>query len=141
MLTRTAAAFCLLCLMSVFSAPAGAATETAPEKPPPEFEYVEMRPIFIPVITEQGMTQQVSLVVAFEIPYGHAEDVTAMMPKLADAFLSDLYGTLGSGGAMMKGGIIDVQAVKLRLAEKTEKVLGPEKVNDVLLQVVQQTKH
>lgn len=132
---------CILCIaILLFAAPAAAATDSSPAKPPPEFEYVELRPLFVPIITEQGLMEQVSLLVALEIPYGQGEDVKALIPKLADAYLSELYGTLGSGGAMLKGGVVDVQAVKLRLAEETEKILGPEKVHDVLLQVVQQAK-
>ena len=66
------------------------------------------------------------------------KEIEEQEPRLADAYLQDLYGALGSGQAMMKGRMIDVYAVKQRLTAVTEKVLGPDKVHDVLLQVVQQ---
>jgi hypothetical protein len=109
-------------------------------KPPPEFEYVELKPLVLPIITEKGLTQQVSLLVSLEIPYGKTEHIKAMAPKLADAYISDLYGALGNNEAMMRGGVVDVTAIKERLTADTTRVLGPDKVHEVLLQVMQQAK-
>jgi hypothetical protein len=120
---------------------AGAAQAASAEKsdaPPPEYEYIELKPLTLPIITDKGLTQQVSLMVSLELPYGKLEEVKFLMPRLADAYLRDLYGVLGVGGAMMKGGLIDVVAVKQRLAAVTVSIAGEGKVNDVLLQVVQQ---
>ncbi|HYD18202.1 MAG TPA: flagellar basal body-associated FliL family protein [Patescibacteria group bacterium] len=125
----------------LLAAPVAAQAEgDAAAVPTPEFEYVDMKPLVLPIITERGLTQQVSLVISLEIPYGTKDSIKAMEPKLADAYISDLYGALGSGHGLMKGSIIDVSAVKARLAKNTLKVLGPDKVNDVLLQVVQQSQ-
>ncbi len=104
----------------------------------PEFEYFQMNPLVLPIITERGLTQQVSMVVSLELPYGTKASIQSYEPRLADAYLQDLYGALGTGAAMMKGNVVDVQAVKERLTSVTEKVLGPEKVHSVLLQVVHQ---
>lgn len=109
-----------------------------PNAPHPDYEYIDLKPLVLPVITDRGLTQQVSLVVSLELPYGKTEEVEPMEPKLADAYLQDLYGALGTGGAMMKGGVIDVAAVKGRLTAVTDRVLGADKVHEVLLQVVQQ---
>lgn len=106
----------------------------------PDFEYLDMKPLVLPIITEKGLTQQVSLVISLEVPYGTKDKVKAMEPKLADAYISDLYGALGTGHGLMKNNIIDVPAIKARLSKNTTKVLGPDKVNDVLLQVVQQSQ-
>lgn len=106
----------------------------------PEFEYYELAPLVLPIINERGVTQQVSLVVSLELPYGKKSEVQPYEPRLADAYLQDLYGALGAGQAMMQGNLLDVQAVKERLTVVTAKVLGPEKVNSVLLQVVQQRR-
>lgn len=59
-------------------------------------------------------------------------------PKLADAYLQELYGALGNGRAFMKGKVVDVGALKDMLSRITARVLGEEKIHDVLLQVVQQ---
>ncbi len=105
----------------------------------PDFEYINLKPLVLPVITDRGLTQQVSLFVSLELPYGKMDDVEPFEPRLADAYLQDLYGALGAGGAMMTGGnLVDVQAIKQRLTSVTHKVLGTENVHDVLLQVVQQ---
>jgi flagellar FliL protein len=106
----------------------------------PEFEYYELAPLVLPIITETGVTQQVSLVVSLELPFGKKSEVEPYEPRLADAYLQELYGALGAGEAMMHGNIVDVQAVKSRLGEITTRVLGPDKVNSVLLQVVQQRR-
>lgn len=106
----------------------------------PDFEYLDMKPLVLPIITEKGLTQQVSLVISLEVPYGTKDKVKAMEPKLADAYISDLYGALGTGHGLMKNNVIDIPAIKARLSKNTVKVLGPDKVNDVLLQVVQQSQ-
>lgn len=111
-----------------------------PKKPPPEFEYVELKPLTLPIINDKGLTQQISLLVSLEVPYGKTDEIKQAMPKLADAYISDLYGALGNGSAMLKGGIIDVTAVKEHLTEDTTKVLGPDKVHAVLLDVMQQSR-
>lgn len=110
-----------------------------PNAPHPEFEYVQLDPINLPIITNKGLTQQLSLLVSVEVPYGSAEEITTFKPRLADAFIQDLYGALGAGHGLMKDGVINVQEIKKRLFAVATKVTGPEhKIHDVLLQVVQQ---
>lgn len=106
----------------------------------PEFEYIEMKPLVLPVITDQGVTQQVSLVVSIEVPFGKKAEVETMEPRLADAYLQDLYGALSSGKGMGANNVIDVMAVKRRLTNVTQKVLKEDQVHDVLLQVLQQRR-
>lgn len=120
-------------------APAYAAESEDANAPKPEFEYFELAPLVLPIITEGGLTQQVSLVVSLELPYGKKGEVEPYAPRLADAYLRDLYGALGVGDAMMRGDVVDVMAVKDRLTEVTTKVIGAERFNSVLLQVVQQS--
>ena len=111
--------------------------EDANSGPPPDFEYLQLKPLNVPVITASGLSQQVSLLVSLEVPYGTKDKVKEMVPKLTDAYLRDLYGAFGSG-EVMKGNDVDVNAVKRHLTEDTDKVLGPDKVHDVLLRAVQQ---
>lgn len=107
----------------------------------PDFEYVQLDPILLPVITHKGPTQQLNLLVQLEVPYGKKEEISPFVPRLVDAYLQDLYGALGAGrGGLSKDGVIDAAAIKKRLATVTEKVMGEkyESVKDVLLQVLQQ---
>ena len=110
-----------------------------PDAPPPEFEYVVLDALSLPVITTKGLTQQVSLIISLEIASDQKGEISAFKPRLADAYIQDLYGALGAGHAMMRGNVIDVQQIKQRLTSVTGKVLGPDlKVHDVLLSVLQQ---
>ncbi len=106
----------------------------------PDYEYLEMKPLVLPVITDQGVTQQVSLIVSIEVPFGKKAEVEFLEPRLADAYLQDLYGALAAGKGMGPNNVIDVQAVKKRLTNVTHKVLKEDQVNDVLLQVLQQRR-
>ncbi len=115
--------------------------DAAKPKKPTGPEIVELKPLTLPVINDKGLTQQVSLLVSIEVPQGKTDVIKAAAPKLADAYISDLYGALGNGSAMMKGGIIDVNAVKEHLVADTTKVLGgADKFNAVYLDVMQQSR-
>lgn len=105
----------------------------------PEFEYLQMDPLNLPVITTKGLTQQVSILVSLEVDFGKKEAIDRYKPRLTDAYIQDLYGALGAGFALIHGDVVDVRKIKERLAAVTGKVLGPDhKVNNVLLQVLQQ---
>lgn len=103
-------------------------------------EYVELSPLILPVIGETGVTQTVSLVVSLEVPdAATAEEVKRLTPRLQDAYIQDMYGALSRKNSMEKG-VLQVAPLKARLNRVTTKVLGEGKVNDVLLQVVQQRR-
>lgn len=100
--------------------------------------FVTLDPLILPVIDRRGVTQTLSLVVVVEVPddaaKAHAEHLA---PRLKDAFIQDMYGYLSRQEVMPKG-VLDVTMIKQRLNEVSAKVLGNDKVNDVLFQVVQQ---
>ncbi|NBX65818.1 MAG: flagellar basal body-associated FliL family protein [Proteobacteria bacterium] len=100
--------------------------------------YVPMQPIILPIIDQDGISQTVSLVVSLEVrDAAKVAEVEQNLPVLADAFLSDMYGTL-SKKSSMEGGVIKVSQLKARLVEITKRVMGEGAVNGVLLQVLQQ---
>ncbi len=100
--------------------------------------YVPMEAIVLPIIGRDGISQTISLVVSLEVKdEATAEKVKNSLPKLADAFLSDMYGTLSQASAM-EYGVIKVSTLKTRLTSITDKLLGKDTVNGVLLQVLQQ---
>jgi flagellar FliL protein len=100
--------------------------------------YVPMQAIILPIIGRDGISQTISMVVSLQVSdQAKADKVKEALPRLADAFLSDMYGNLSSQSAM-QGGVIKVSVLKERLAEITKKVMGEDMVQGVLLQVLQQ---
>ncbi|MDE2336298.1 MAG: hypothetical protein KGL10_03205 [Alphaproteobacteria bacterium] len=116
------------------------AQETGPNGQHPEYQYVELSPVILPIITTQGLTQQVSLKVQLEVFWGNKDKVSTYEPRLIDAYLQDLYGALSAGSGLLKNSFVNIVAVKQRLTVDTDKVLGKDKdkVHDVLLEVLQQ---
>ena len=107
----------------------------------PDFEYIDIRPLSIPLITDQGAMQQVTVVISLEVPYGKRDDVRALEPKLADAYLQSLYGGISSGRILKDGKtVLDPVAVHDRLNDITAKILTQDLYHDVMLQVMQQKK-
>ncbi len=102
------------------------------------YEYVELDPLILPIIDNNGVSQTVSVVVALELKGSFARArAENLEPKLKDAFIQDMYGVLNKHAAL-KGGVLQVGMLKKRLTYVSKKIIGEEDVNDVLLQVVQQ---
>lgn len=100
--------------------------------------YVQLDPIIIPVIQRDGLQQVISMVVVIEAKSASlAQDVRDKKPKLADAFLSDMYGTF-SRPSNMNDGVVKISELKTRMVQIAAEILGPDVVQDVLLQVLQQ---
>lgn len=101
-------------------------------------EFVEIDPLILPIVDNQGVSQTVTLVVVIEVPgKGEAETVKYMQPRIKDAYIQELYGVLNKHAAM-QGGVVQVGMIKERLQKITQHVLGEDVAVDVLLQVVQQ---
>ncbi len=101
-------------------------------------QFVELEPLILPIVDNEGVNQVVSLVVSLEV--GSPEDaaqVTHMAPKLKDAYIQDMYGVLNRHAAL-KGGVVQVADIKKRLYKISNDIMGEDVVHDVLLQVVQQ---
>ena len=100
--------------------------------------FVEMDPIILPIIDAEGVSQVVTLVISLEVVgEKNAEYALQLSPRLKDAYIQDMYGVLNRK-ASMEGGVIKVEELKERLNRISTKVLGESKINDVLLQVVNQ---
>lgn len=110
----------------------------AEEAEGPKMAFVKMDPLILPIMDENGVSQIISLVVALEVKdEATAKEVEFMAPKIKDAYLQDMYGMLNRKAAM-EGGAVQVGPIKARLNAITTRVMGEDKVSDVLLQVVQQ---
>lgn len=102
------------------------------------YEYVELDPLILPIVDNNGVSQVVSMVVALEVSDAAAADkVKKLAPKIKDAYIQDMYGVLNEHAAL-KGGVIQVGYLKARLNKISKHVIGEEEFHDVLLQVVQQ---
>ncbi|MGZ9097731.1 MAG: flagellar basal body-associated FliL family protein [Micavibrio sp.] len=100
--------------------------------------FVQLDPLILPVVGKDGLTQLVSLVIVIETPdEAGKQHITYMSPRLKDAYIQDMYGALNQED-VMRGGIIEVTALKNRLHKVSERVMGAGVVDNVLLQVVQQ---
>lgn len=103
-----------------------------------KLRFVELDPIILPIIDKTGVTQVVTLVVSLEVTSeANAEYAQQLAPRLKDAYIQDMYGVLNRK-ASMEGGVIKVDQLKERLNRISTRVLGDNKVNSVLLQVVNQ---
>ncbi len=106
----------------------------------PEEQFVQLDPLVLPVIGENGVTQTVSLVVSIEVPdVATAEEVKRLSPRLQDAFIQDMYGALNRKDSMEKG-VLKIAPLKERLNRVSARVLGETKINEVLLQIVSQRR-
>jgi flagellar FliL protein len=104
----------------------------------PHYEFVELDPLILPIVDQNGISQTVSLVIILEVPDAEAKHkVEAIAPRLKDAFIQDMYGALNRHAAL-KGGVLQVGTLKSRLNKVSDEVAGEDTVHDVLLQVVQQ---
>ena len=100
--------------------------------------FVDFDPIVLPVIGPAGVEQIISIIVALEVRDQAAADrVRSLQPRLNDAFLRSLYGTLYTED-IMPHGVIDLTVIKRRLVEECNRVIGPGYVRDALVQMVGQ---
>ncbi len=101
-------------------------------------EYVKMDPLLLPIIDDDGVQQVVSMVVAIEVGgSSDADKIKSIKPRLADAYIQNMYGILNKHAAL-KGGVIQVKMIKDKLNAVTNKIVGDDIDTEVLLQVVQQ---
>ena len=102
------------------------------------FQYVEMDPLILPIIDADGVSQSLSLVIVLEVKNSWLKTkVEKYQPRLKDAYIQELYGVLNKHAAL-EGGVVNVREIKMRLHKISDRVLGEDIVQEVLLQVVQQ---
>jgi flagellar FliL protein len=102
--------------------------------------YVKIRPLFIPIIGDKGVSEDVSISITIEVPDSErAQVVRTDEPFLTDAFIHDMYGVLNNFSGR-RDGVVRVDVIKDRLNRTSRRILGDENVNDVLLEVVYQQR-
>lgn len=92
--------------------------------------FVQLSPIFVPVIDKDRISRQVSIAVAVEIADGgQAPDVEKKRPELDDAFLRDVYVFVQQRSGI--GTPAAEEALKQRLRQTAARVLEPVAVKAV----------
>lgn len=97
-----------------------------------EMTYVPLDPFAAPVVEGRKVTRQVLLTLSLQVPSLAAKnDVVSVLPRLRDAMLTDLYArpviSLDDSGA------IDIAGVKQRMLAIARKVVGKDKIHNVLV--------
>ena len=128
----------VLTAMQPVGARANGGEEEKPEDDPNRPHYVKISPIVVPVISDKGIEQTISLIVALEVKDKKtADDIIKISPRLSNAFLQDLYGAIDRK-YLVRSGVVDVSRVKLKLEKAANRVLGDGMVQSVLVQAVSQ---
>lgn len=99
--------------------------------------YVHIAPMVLPVISDEGVEQLVTLVIDLEVKdFNVADTVHSQMPRVRDALMRALYGGLGKG-TLRNGKLVDVAKVKAKIQKAVTDVIG-DGLRDVLIQGVAQ---
>ena len=108
------------CLLGVsFAQPAEAGDD---EKKPQNFVY--LKPLMFPVISNGNISQFVSVTVTLEFDDpATATKAEGIMPRIVDAYLQDLYGA-ANGNKVIHDGVIDPGALKAELETSNSRVLA-----------------
>lgn len=100
--------------------------------------YATIGPMIVPVMGQTKATQNIIITVSLEVDDDTVRDeVRAKGPRLIDAYVQALYGSLDKG-QVIDGQILNIPAIKDELKQVTDKVVGPDIVRDVLIQSVSQ---
>lgn len=123
-----AVAAALLALAAGTAVAADRSAVIMPEAGKPYF--VQLSPVFLPVIEKNAVPREVSVAVAVEIADGSAaKKVEAMGPVLRDAFLTDMYMYVQQRGGI--GPPEGETALKERLHATAQRILGRIEVKEV----------
>jgi hypothetical protein len=92
----------------------------------------------LPVITDNGAEQIVTLVIDIEVKdFDTADNLHTQMAKVNDSLLRGLYGGL-SEGDLRNGKIVNIGKVKNRATAAIGAVVGKDNIRDVLIQGIAQ---
>jgi flagellar FliL protein len=99
--------------------------------------YVHIAPMVLPVISDQGVEQLITILIDVEVrDFDVADNMHSNMPRVMDALMRSLYGGLGQG-SLRNGKLVDVTKVKARATAALNEVIG-DGIREVLIQGVAQ---
>ncbi|MDR3448214.1 MAG: hypothetical protein P4M15_00420 [Alphaproteobacteria bacterium] len=100
--------------------------------------YIHLAPMVLPVITDSGVEQLVTLVIDVQVKnFDAADDMHTNMPRVMDSLMRALYGGLGQG-TLRNGKLIDPNKVKAKATAAVGEVIGVDNITDILIQSVSQ---
>ncbi|MEJ0063820.1 MAG: hypothetical protein WDO70_11675 [Alphaproteobacteria bacterium] len=100
--------------------------------------YVSIGPIILPVVTDAGPQQIITMIVSLQVKDTNvSDDVRERLPRLVDAYMRALYGKL-DGKNMQHGTIVNIDFIKRQVTAATDEIMGKGVVEDVLIQAVAQ---
>jgi hypothetical protein len=100
--------------------------------------YVHLTPMTLPIISESGVEQLVTIQMTVEVKdLDVADDMHIKMPKVLDALNRVLYGGLGDGSAR-NGRLVDVNKIKSKAIAVLKETVGADSIKDVLIVNVSQ---
>lgn len=95
---------------------------------------VAIKPFNIPIFQGERVAGSIQVQFELEVPIGQEEAINEKMVRLEDAYLRDLYVYLPQ--LLRNKETLDVLALKRRLKRVSEKIVGPDIIEDVLIQSV-----
>jgi flagellar basal body-associated protein FliL len=100
--------------------------------------FVHLDPMVLPVISDKGVEQLVTIQIDIEVKdFDAADAIHTQMPRVVDALEDALYGGLGQG-SLRDGKLVDVRRVKAKATAALDEVIGADNIRDVLIQDVSQ---
>jgi flagellar basal body-associated protein FliL len=134
---------CAFIFMALYAPCAAQANETTAEVDPNKPIFVDFKNIVVPVIKKNGSTGIIAISMMAQVPNQSAQDkVTNNMPRLRDAFIRTLYGSLESNRFVRDDGALDIENIKQSLMKTANYVMKEKEnpINDILFQnIAQQT--
>lgn len=101
------------------------------------FSSIPIKPFTIPMFQGERIAGSIQVQFELEVPKGQEEAVNSQMVRLEDAYLRDLYVFMPR--LLRNKEKLDIIALKRRLMRVTEKIIGPDVVDDILIQSVADT--
>ena len=102
--------------------------------------FVHLDPMVLPIITDDGAEQLVTLQIAVQVKnFDVADSVHTNMPLVRDALMRALYGGLGNG-TLRNGSLVDVTKIKSKATAALDTVIGADNIRDVLVEAVAQRR-
>jgi flagellar basal body-associated protein FliL len=124
--------FCLV--LGAFALPGAALASEGGAAPKAGPAVVKIKPVMLPVTTERGVIEKynqievtVELASAATLP-----DAQAAVPRLQSAILGQFYQAIDSG-LIVRGAVANAGALRKRLADACEDILGKGTVSRVLI--------
>ncbi len=102
--------------------------------------YLKLDPMIMPVLGKDNVQEVVSMIVALQISeQKNIAEVSHLIPKIKDAYMSALYGNLNKA-AYRNGQFLDINKLKSKLVLVTQGFADKKVIQDVLIQGVSQRR-